>query len=44
MYGNTNYEIEDAYNNNSEEYIKHFSDIVLNSNVKGLEIIYKEPT
>lgn len=44
MYGNTNYETEVAYNNNSEEYIKHFSDIVLNSNVKGLEITGKEPT
>ena len=44
MYGNKNYEVEESYNNNSEDYIKHFSDIVLKSNVEGLEITGIEPT
>lgn len=44
MYGNKNYEVEEPYNNNAEDYIKHFSDIVLKSNVEGLEITGKEPT
>ena len=44
MYGNKNYEVEGSYNNNSEDYIKHFSDIVLKSNVEGLEITGIEPT
>lgn len=44
MYGNTNYEVEDSYNNNSEDYIKHFSDIVLKSKIGGLKITAIEPT
>ena len=44
MFGNTNYEVEDSNNNNSEDYIKHFSDIVLKTNVKGIEITGIEPT
>lgn len=44
MYGNENYEVEDAYNNNTEDYIKHFSNLVIKSYVKGLEIIGVEPT
>lgn len=44
MFGNTNYEVEDSNNNNSEDYIKHFSDIFLKSYVKGIEITGIEPT
>ena len=44
MFGNTNYEVEDSNNNNSEDYIKHFSDIVLKAYIKGIEITGIEPT
>lgn len=44
MYGNKNFEVEESYNNNSEDYIKHFSDIVFKSKVEGLEITGIEPT
>lgn len=44
LYGNENYEVENTYNNNSGNYIKHFSDIEIKSKVKGLKIIGIEPT
>ena len=43
MYGNANFKVEDVWNNNSEEYIQHFSGIGIRSNIKGLEIDI-EPT
>lgn len=44
MFGNTNYEVEDAYNDNSSAYIQHFSDIKIESKVEGVKFIGVEPT
>lgn len=44
MFGNMNYEVEAAYDNNSEAYIRHFSDAIIKSDIEGMELIAIEPT
>ena len=44
MFGNMNYEVEAAYDNNSEAYIQHFSDAIIKSDIEGMELIAIEPT
>lgn len=44
MFGNMNYEVEAAYDNNSEAYIQHFSDAIIKSDIEGLKLIAIEPT
>ena len=44
IYGNADFEVEDSWNNNSEDYIQHFSGMELKSAIEGLEIVDVEPT
>lgn len=44
IYGNADFEVEESCNNNSEDYIQHFSGMELKSAIEGLEIVDIEPT
>lgn len=44
MFGNMNYEVDEVYDNNSEAYIRHFSDAIIKSDIEGMELIAIEPT
>lgn len=44
LFNNTNFEVEDIYNNNSSSYIKHISELKLVSKIEGIEITGVGPT
>lgn len=44
MFGNMNFKVEAVYDNNSEAYIRHFSDAIIKSDIEGLKLIAIEPT
>ena len=44
IFNNTNFEVEEIYNNNSSSYIKHFSELMMVSKIEGLEILGVDQT